>query len=77
MAILGDVRVVVANDAVAEEPQSRGAKADITIMTWNIVDARGGGLEAAARAARSINANIVVLQETKVSLSRYTKQHFG
>ena len=78
MADLGDVRVVVANDAATKEPHSdSGAKTDITIMTWNIVDARGGGLEAAARAARSINANIVVLQETKVSLLRYTKRHFG
>ena len=68
MADLVDVRVVVANNAAAEEPQSSGENTDITIMTWNIVDARGGGLEAAARAAKSINANIVVLQDTKVSL---------
>ena len=77
MADLGSVRVVVANDAATEEPRIGGEKTDINIMTWNIVDARGGGLEAAARAAKSVQADIVVLQETKVSLSRYTKRHFG
>ena len=77
MATLNDVRVAVANDAMQEESQSRGARTDISFMTWNSRDARTGGLEAAAKTARSINANTIVLQETKISLSRYTKRHFG
>ena len=77
MATHDDVRIAVANDAAPEKSQDKGARTDISIMTWNIRDGRQGGLESAARALMSMHVNIVVVQETKISRGMYTKLSSG
>ena len=53
---------------VAQEapPRKEGSGTHISIANWNIRDGRGGGLESATRALRSMNVNIAVVQEEKL-----------
>jgi len=62
---------------VPSQSDGSGTTPTFSVATWNIRNGRNGGIESACRALGSLNVDIAVLQETKLTNGIYTRNSSG
>ena len=60
-----------------ELPSQTDGSGTVSVASWNIHSGRNVGLEPTLRAMSSMNVDLGILQETKLTLSIYTRSSAG